>query len=232
MSWDLIKNRIIVAVDGPAGSGKSTVSREVAKRIGLKYIDSGAIYRAITWYFLQKHGSVEKESVRLHIPADVKIIQQFNPDGTCSTYMNGEDITLKIRDEAIARSIGIISDDAGIRSYVNSQLRAWGGSESIIMDGRDIGTVVFPDADIKIFLDADVEERSRRRLNEYREMGKTVDLKSITNQIIRRDQEDRSRPVGALKMALDSIYINTSSMNRDEVISRIIELVMSRVSVN
>ena len=112
-----------------------------------------------------------------------------------------------------------------IRNYVNSRLREWAHGESIIMDGRDIGTVVFPDAEIKIYLDASVDVRAERRLLEYRESGKTVDLNGIRNQIIQRDNEDMSRPVGALKKAVDAIVVDTSFLTRPEVINSLVEII-------
>ena len=141
------------------------------------------------------------------------------------TSVNGLDVSRAIRDEAIARGIGAVSDDPSVRNFVNELLRSWSARESLIMDGRDIGTVVFPDATVKIYLDASVEVRSIRRVAEYREMGKTVDVNEIRNQIIRRDQEDTARPFGRLQKAEGSFYIDTSSMEKDEVIERMIGLI-------
>lgn len=217
--------RIIVAVDGPAGSGKSSVSKEVAKCLGLKYIDSGAIYRSITWFLLQKHGSPLKRVKYSGELSSISISQEFTADGTSLTSVNGEDVSLKIRDESIARNIGVVSDDPEIRGYVNSILREWSGNESIIMDGRDIGTVVFPVANIKIYLDASVDVRAQRRFQEYNELGKTVDFEAIKNQIVLRDKEDNARPFGALQRAKDAIYLDTSGMSRKEVIKKIIEII-------
>jgi CMP/dCMP kinase len=217
--------KIVIAVDGPAGSGKSSISKEVARKIGLKYVDSGAIYRSITWFVLKKHGAIGRDKSYSLELKDIDIKQVYNPNGTLSTYVNNEDVSIKIRDESIARHIGIISDDPDIRNYVNVLLRKWSIESSIIMDGRDIGTVVFPNADLKIYLDASADVRAARRHKEYRELGKTVDLNAIKNQIIQRDSEDKSRPVGCLRLADDAVYIDTSDMTMDEVISRVIELV-------
>jgi len=219
---------IIVAVDGPAGSGKSSVSREVAEKLGLKYVDSGAIYRAITLYLLGKHGTVERGREYSGDLEGLVIEQRFNPGGKCSTFMNGVDVSAEIRNETIAKNIGIVSDDPKIRDYVNRRLRKWGESESIIMDGRDIGTVVFPSAEIKIYLDASAGERARRRHGEYLESGKTVDLNEIKNQIIQRDIEDTSRPVGALRKAADAIVVDTSHMTRPEVVGKLVEIIGNR----
>jgi cytidylate kinase len=212
---------ITVAVDGPAGSGKSTVARDVASRFGLLYLDSGALYRAITWYVYVNWDILEKAPEVETILPEIELRQVYGDDNSCRTYVNGRDVSGEIRNEEITRRIGEVSDSRPVRDFVNSQLRSWSGEESIIMDGRDIGTVVFPDADLKVYLDASVEERTRRRLNEYREKGKNLDENLIRNQIIRRDEQDRSRPYGALKKADDAIYIDSSHLSREEVIDRI-----------
>ncbi len=219
------KQRIRIAVDGPAGSGKSSVSREAALKLGIKYVDSGALYRAITLHLLGKYGPLSRGSEYAGDLVGLDVRQDFKADGSCATFVNGKDVSKEIRDELIARNIGIVSDDPLIRNYVNTRLREWAHDETIIMDGRDIGTVVFPDAEIKIYLDASVDVRAERRLLEYRESGKTVDLNGIRNQIIQRDNEDMSRPVGALKKAADAIVIDTSLLTRPEVIDRLVEII-------
>ena len=219
------KHLTVVAVDGPAGSGKSSVSREVAVALGLKYIDSGAIYRAITWFLIRRHGAIRKGQDFSGDLNGVVITQEFNNDGSCNTFVDNTDVSVDIRTETIAKNIGKVSDDPGVREFVNGLLREWARNSSIIMDGRDIGTVVFPDADLKVYLDASVDVRAERRYNEYRESGKNVDLNSIKNQIIQRDVEDTSRPFGALKTAEDAVVIDTSSMSKEDVIQALINLI-------
>jgi CMP/dCMP kinase len=219
-------NKIVVAVDGPAGSGKSSVSRRVAAELGLKYIDSGAIYRSITWYVLRRDGSVTADFVFTGDIAGMNISQEFMPDGTSRTSVNGADVTLLIRDEEIARNIGIISDNRDVRNFVNGLLRSWTLADSIIMDGRDIGSVVFPDADLKIYLDASVDTRAERRIKEYRDLGKNVDENLIKKQIIQRDEQDMKRPFGTLICASDAVHIDTSHMTMDRVVDRIKELIL------
>ena len=218
--------KIVVAVDGPAGSGKSSVSRRVAADLGLKYIDSGAIYRSITWHVLRRDGSVTPEFVFTGDIAGMNISQEFMPDGTSRTSVNGVDVSLLIRDEVIARNIGIISDNRDVRNFVNGLLRSWAVTDSIIMDGRDIGSIVFPDADLKIYLDASAGTRAERRIKEYRDLGKNVDENLIKKQIIQRDEQDMKRPFGKLIHASDAVYIDTSHMAMDQVVDRIKELVL------
>ena len=219
--------RIIVAVDGPAGSGKSSISKEVAKHLGLKYIDSGAVYRSITWYLLQKYNRKLAPDDCLNELSDVKISQIFNADGSCSSFIDGQNISEEIRDVRIADNIGVVSDNIQIRNYVNLLLREWSLENSIIMDGRDIGTVVFPNADMKIYLDASVDVRAHRRATEYQEKGKYVDIKDIRKQIALRDEQDKSRPFGCLIRAEDAVYIDTTNMTKNEVIQNVKNLVSS-----
>lgn len=218
--------KIIVAVDGPAGSGKSSVSKEVAVRAGLKYVDSGALYRSVTWYMLEKFGSVRADTdYGALASSEMKIEQHFHPDARSTTVVNGKDVSALIRDERIAKNIGIISDNVGVREFVNGLLRSWSKEESIIMDGRDIGTVVFPDASIKIYCDASVDVRAERRFREYCEAGKKVDVNEIKKQIILRDEQDRTRKYGALKIAADAIVLDTSAMPKDQVIEAFLKII-------
>lgn len=220
--------KLIVAVDGPAGSGKSSVSKIVALKTHLKYIDSGALYRTITYSCLQKFGVLSSEIDLEKELLECEIKQVFNSDATVTSFLNGVDVSEDIRTEKIAKNIGIVSDDIKVRNFVNNLLRSWSAEDSIIMDGRDIGTVVFPDADIKIYLDASVEERAKRRHQEYIEKGKKVDLNEIKNQIILRDNQDRGRPFGALKKADDALVLDTSSMSKDEVIDAFVSIIIDK----
>jgi CMP/dCMP kinase len=220
----LKNNRIIVAVDGPAGSGKSSISKEAAKQLGIKYIDSGAVYRSITWYLTRKYNSDLSSREFADDLDEITISQSFNIDGSCSTFINSQDISEEIRDVSISENIGIISDNVGIRNYVNNLLRAWAQENSVIMDGRDIGSIVFPGADFKIYLDASVDIRAKRRSDEYKEKGKNVDIKDIKQQIALRDNQDTSRPFGRLVRSDDAIYIDTSEMTKEEVIRKVISI--------
>lgn len=217
--------RVFVAVDGPAGSGKSSVSKIVASKADLTYIDSGAIYRAITWYMLEKFGNCDPGRQYGQIARDELRITQSYVNGVSKTSVNGRDVSDSIRDERITKNIGSISDNREIRDYVTSLLREWATKESIIMDGRDIGTVVFPDADIKIYCDATSAERAKRRHQEYLSMGKNVDVKEIESQIILRDEQDRNRAYGALKIADDALVLDTSNLSRNQVVDTFLDII-------
>ncbi len=219
------RNGMVVAVDGPAGSGKSSVARDVALRMGLKYVDSGALYRAVTLYVLRSKGKEINDLDYSGIVDDISLEQRYNSDGTCTTFLNGEDVSEDIRTEDIAANIGIVSDQRSVRDFVNNYIRSWASDHSIIIDGRDIGTVVFPDATLKVYLDASVDERTRRRAAEYREKGKEVDVNSIKSQIILRDEQDKDRSYGALKMADDARYLDTSEHSREEVVTILCDMI-------
>ena len=220
-----IKDKIVVAVDGPAGSGKSSVCKKTAIDLAMKYIDSGAIYRAITWYFMNNYINFRELSDPVTKLEGVNIKQIFEQDGNARTFVNDKDVSLLIREEGVARNISYFSDNSRIRDFVNILLRKWAGESSIIMDGRDIGTVVFPDADLKIYLDASVEVRTSRRVKEYSELGKNVDENSIRNQIILRDSKDKTREVAPLKKADGAFYLDTSEMEFDDVVKKLKELI-------
>jgi len=219
--------KIIVAVDGPAGSGKSSVCRKAALEVGVKYIDSGAIYRAVTWFFMDKYGNKPDVNNPLDELSSVDIEQLFESDGKVRTLLNGKDISGEIRNEKVAENISLFSNNKDVRDYVSSLLRKWAGENSIIMDGRDIGTVVFPDADLKIYLDASVDIRTARRVKEYNDLGKNVDENSIRNQIIQRDFKDENREFGPLVKTNDSVYIDTSEMTFNDVIEKLKDLIKS-----
>ncbi len=216
---------IIVAVDGPAGSGKSSVAREVALRAGLKYVDSGALYRAVTLHTMRTRGKVVEGLDFSSIIDEITLQQRYNDDGTCTTFLNGDDVSEDIRTEQIAANIGIVSDQRVVRDFINNYIRSWAADNSIIIDGRDIGTVVFPDATLKVYLDASVDERTRRRSLEYAEKGKDVDVNSIKSQIILRDTQDEDRQFGALKKANDAHYLDTSNHSREEVVTILCDMI-------
>ena len=220
-----MKNTYKIAVDGPAGSGKSSISKLAARRLGIKYIDSGAIYRAITLFFLEKSGGSFDSCDASFLGDSFSISQKFTEDGTTYTYLNERDVSNDIRSETVVKNISKISDNRQIREFVNSLLRRWAEEESVIMDGRDIGTVVFPDADVKLYIDASADVRADRRVKEYASMGKTVDVNDIKNQIIIRDDQDRSRGFGALKQADDAVYVDTSFLTKDEVLEKIVQII-------
>lgn len=218
---------IVAAVDGPAGSGKSSVCKEAAAVSGLKYIDSGAIYRSVTLFVIETAGAIDRETCYRALLKDIKIEQIFTPEKKIISFLNGRDVSSSIRDERITSNIGLVSDSADVRNFVNFLLRRWAEGESVLMDGRDIGSVVFPEADIKIYLDASIDVRAKRRINEYREMGKNLDEIAVKNQIIQRDSQDMSRSYGRLVRLKEAVYIDSSDLTFDAVVEKIKFLIAS-----
>ncbi|MDA3901241.1 MAG: (d)CMP kinase [Spirochaetes bacterium] len=226
-------NRVVVAVDGPAGSGKSSVSRQVAVKLGITYIDSGAIYRAITYAMMEQYGELSSDIDFSSATKNIQIKQEYLPDDMSTrTYVDGIDVSEQIRTEDVARNIQWVSSDTSVRNFVTDLLRKWAGLKSVIMDGRDIGSIVFPNADLKIYLDASAQIRAERRFNEYADAGKKVDLKEIKKQIIQRDSQDTTREFGALTKCADAVLIDSSSMSQDQVTDTIITLIEQLADTN
>jgi len=174
---------------------------------------------------MDKYGDPAKVENPVLSLRDVTFSQVFDSSGKSRTFVNDKDVSLLIREESVAKNISIFSENSEVRDFVNAMLRSWASKESIIMDGRDIGTVVFPDADLKIYLDASVDVRTERRVKEYSDLGKNVDENYIRNQIIQRDDKDKSRQLAPLVKAWDAVYIDTSQLSFEEVVEKIKELI-------
>ena len=213
---------LIITIDGPAGSGKSTVAKIVAKKFKYKYIDTGAMYRAVALKSTQKGIKLTDEKKVSKMADDIKI--EFVADeNNQKIYADGEDITSKIRDEEVGNGASIVSAYSGVRNAMLIKQREIGKSGGVVMEGRDIGTVVFPNANIKFFLDASVEERGRRRHLELKEKGEDVERGKIVEDIRRRDNQDTSRDIAPLKRADDSMVIDTTVISIDEVVENMLK---------
>jgi CMP/dCMP kinase len=206
---------IKIAVDGPAGAGKSTISKIVAKKLNLEYIDSGAFYRAITKNILDSNLKIEdyKEIEKLLDKINIKLENR-------KVFINNRDYTEYLRTKEVTLLVSPVSSIISVRKKVNNYLNQYALSKSVIMDGRDIGTVVFPDADYKFFLDASIDERANRRFNE-KNMDASLD--EIKEAIVKRDDNDKNKEFGALKIASDAIYIDTTNLSIDEVVDEIVK---------
>ena len=212
------KKKFVVAVDGPAGSGKSSVSKEAAIALNLKYIDSGALYRSVTWYFLESHERLTPDIDFGAGLGNIELRQVFKPDGSAESFVNDRDVTHLIRNEKITGNIGVVSDDKCVRDFVNRTLREWARDSAIIMDGRDIGTHVLKDAKYKFFLPATVEKSAERRYREQLAKGMEADLEEIKRDIRFRDNNDSTRAMSPLKQAEDAILIDTTNQTIDEMV--------------
>ncbi|MBN8730323.1 MAG: (d)CMP kinase [Acidobacteria bacterium] len=220
--------RIVVAIDGPAGAGKSTIARRIAARMGFLYIDTGAMYRAVALW-AQRLGTSLDDHLNLEqlaIAADIEL--RSNPLGV---VLNGEDITELIRNPEISQAASKASAIPGVRRALVEKQRAMGAVTSIVMEGRDIGTVVFPDAEIKIFLDAAAEVRARRRLEELQAKGQGgLTLEAVLKDINERDTRDRTRGEAPLMQAPDAEYVDSTENSIEQVEERILALVRARTS--
>ncbi|MCF6157160.1 MAG: (d)CMP kinase [wastewater metagenome] len=217
-----VKIHLIIAIDGPAGSGKSTIARMLSKRLGFKYLDTGAMYRALTWKAMQKGVNLEDED-RLCRLADQTEIELQYKDGNLSVYVDGVDVTQEIRLPSITNNVHYISDARGIRQRMVKLQQGLAEREDVVAEGRDTGTVVFPDAEKKFFLDADVEERARRRYREFESSDKEISYKNVIRDIEIRDRRDTTRDNSPLKIGEDAIYIDTTDLTIEEVLNRMLK---------
>lgn len=209
---------IVIAIDGPAGAGKSSVAKMVADRLNVQYIDSGAIYRILTKKILDSKVKKEEYTIRDVILKNVNI--SFSEG---EWLLDGLSLSNEIRSEIVSSNVSKIASMPAVRDYVIELLRKTAGEKSVVMDGRDIGTVVFPDADYKFYLDASVGERARRRLNESDE---DLDYDAVVKSIEFRDKSDMERDFGALKRADDAEYIDTTDFSLNEVVDIIIKKIV------
>lgn len=207
--------KINIAIDGPAAAGKSTISKRVAKRMGYIYIDTGAMYRAVTLHVIRNGKGVIDQL------DDVDI--RFDTDGT-SIYLNGEDVSGDIRSSEVTNRVSEVSSLATVRNYLVSMQRKIAEDKGVVMDGRDIGTTVLPEAELKVYMKASPEIRAKRRLKEEQERGNDIDLETLTDQIIRRDDLDMGREISPLVKAHDAVLLDTSHMSIPEVEDKIIRM--------
>ena len=213
----------IIAIDGPAGAGKSTVAKGVADRLGYLYIDSGAMYRAVAWKVLQAGIPISDQPAVIALAMRTEV-SLANIDGEQHVYADGEDVTQAIRSPEATRASSPVSAIPGVRKRLVELQRSMAARGGVVMEGRDIGTVVFPNAEVKVFLTASAEERARRRVEQMREMGMDADLEKIAAEMRERDLRDSSRADAPLMQAPDAVLLDTDGMSIDQVITAIIAI--------
>lgn len=227
---DLENIERVIAIDGPAGAGKSTVGRLVAKELNFRYLDTGAMYRAVTWWALNNNLNMDNPS---EIAEEVKNIQlSLIPDGDgLKVFVEGIDITNEIRTPEITRLIYKVDENPGVRKHLVYLQRVFAYEYPTVADGRDMGTVVFPKSRCKIYLDANLDVRAWRRKRELEKKGIIVDLSQLIDEIMIRDKRNMEREVSPLRKAEDAVYIDTSYMTIEEVKAKIIELARERLKL-
>lgn len=213
-----------MAIDGPAGSGKSTVAKIVARKMGYAYIDTGAMYRAATLLALRK-GINPGDDARM---AAELAAAEFSFSGDSESpriYIDDEDVSQLIRAPELTRMVGPICEMPAVRQFLGNRQRQMGADGGVVLEGRDIGTVIFPDAEIKVFLTADPHARAQRRWQELMDKGIEMKLEEVALDVVRRDERDRSRPVAPLRKAGDSVVIDSTALTIGQVVERIMALI-------
>ncbi len=214
----------IVAIDGPAGSGKGTITKQVGERLGLINIDTGAMFRCVTLDMIQKGIEVEEENKIKEMLNKIEIELKENEE----VFLNGQEVTKRIRENDINRFISPVSMIPMVREKLLELQRKMAQGKNIIMEGRDIGTVVFPNADVKIYLDASPEERAKRRVQQNQEKGLTTSYEEVLKSIKDRDQKDSTREIAPLRKAEDAIYIDSTNMTIEKVTEEIVKIVKEK----
>lgn len=215
--------KLVVAIDGPAGAGKSTIAKLAAEKLGYAYIDTGAMYRSVAWKFLQTGEAFDEAFIS---KLSQEMVIEFKPEANVNrVFVDGTEVTAAIRSAEVTANVSRVAAIGAVREAMVDQQRRMGEAGGVLMDGRDIGTVVFPNAEVKIFLTATVEERAMRRYKELVAKGEQVVLEELQKDIAERDKQDMEREISPLRQAEDAIYLDTSDMTIDEVTAYILNLV-------
>lgn len=218
-------NNLKIAIDGPAGAGKSTVAQMVAERLGYLYIDTGAMYRAVTYAVLERGVDPSDSKAVTEVAKDVEIVLQVNSKGSKpKVFLNGKEITDQIRTREISNLVSPLSAIGPVREVLVEKQRILAAGGSVVLDGRDIGTVVLPNADVKIFLTASSQKRAERRLKDLEKAGEKADLQELMQEIEARDKRDSTRDVAPLKVADGGIVVDTDNLNAEQVVERILAI--------
>ncbi len=214
-----------VAIDGPAGAGKSTLARQAARELGYLYVDTGAIYRTVALGVLRAGADPADPAQVVPLLGGMSIRMDYSPEGEQRMFLNGEDVSSAIRDNAVSGTASQISALPEVRAFLLEFQRRTAREHSVIMDGRDIGTVVLPQADVKIFLTASPRERAGRRVRELHQRGQEADFDTILREMQLRDERDRSRAVAPLRQAEDAVVLDTSDLTLAESLRELVRLV-------
>ena len=215
---------MIIAIDGPAGAGKSTVAEILAKELGFLYIDTGAMYRALTLKALENNILINDEPGIIQLANGIKIDLRNNPDGSLTVILDGEDVSLAIRQPRITQLVSDVAKIKQVRQVLVKMQREFGQKGDCVLDGRDIGTVVFPQAKKKFFIDASARVRVARRFQELKGLGQQITEKEVAKDLANRDKIDSTRQTSPLRQAPDAIYIDTTNLSIEQVVEKMFNL--------
>lgn len=221
-------HKIAVAVDGPAGAGKSSISKIVAKKLGYLYIDTGAMYRSVTWAVLHNHIDVNNQKAVEALLPELDLTMEASDD-SCKVFIAGQDVTDFIRTPQVNNAVSIVASYKGVRQYLVERQRLMAEAGGVILDGRDIGSVVLPNAELKIYLIASVEARAMRRYLEVKGTVNEQTLEDIKDSVMQRDDMDKNRKESPLIQVEDAVLVDSSEMTFDETVEHILHLVQERI---
>ena len=221
-------HKIAVAVDGPAGAGKSSISKIVAKKLGYLYIDTGAMYRSVTWAVLHNHIDVNNQKAVEALLPELDLTMEASDD-SCKVFIAGQDVTDFIRTPQVNNAVSIVASYKGVRQYLVERQRLMAEAGGVILDGRDIGSVVLPNAELKIYLTASVEARAMRRYFEVKGTVNEQTLEDIKDSVMQRDDMDKNRKESPLIQVEDAVLVDSSEMTFDETVEHILHLVQERI---
>ena len=222
---------LVIAIDGPVGAGKSTVAKLVARKLGYLYVDTGAMYRAVALKALRLGMDINDPIVMAMLAEATDIQLQQQEDGSVRVFLDGEDVTEAIRTPEVSEASSIVSAHEGVRKVLAERQKAMAKLGGVVMEGRDIQTVIAPDAEVKIFLTASLEERAKRRWLELQQKGISVSYEDVLQEVKERDERDKSRAIAPLKKAPDAVEIDTTQMTPEDVANKIVELACKRAGV-
>ncbi len=227
----MIRDKIVIAIDGPAASGKSTTAKLVAKKLNLNYIDTGAMYRAITLAVLQAGVSPSNKDDVEFIAMNVNIKIEHDKEFLLKVMLNEIDVSKEIRKNDISNNVSVVCMYPLVRKRMVELQREMGKKGGVVLDGRDIGTVVYPNADVKIYMIANIESRAKRRFLELEKSGEIIDLKDLIKDILERDRIDSTRDESPLKKADDAIELDTSNMSITEQVNSVLKIIETKTNV-